>query len=42
MKDSAGKAMLLMTQIKNVDAGIELLSRLADQPIKSLSEIFSR
>ena len=42
MKDSAGKAMLLMNQIKNVDAAIELLSRLADQPIKSLSEIFSK
>jgi transcription-repair coupling factor (superfamily II helicase) len=42
MKDSSGKAMLLMTQIKNVDAAIELLNHLADQPIKSSSEIFSR
>ena len=42
MRDTAGKAMLLMTQIKNVDAAIELLNRLADQPLKSLSEMFSR
>jgi transcription-repair coupling factor (superfamily II helicase) len=42
MKDSAGKAMLLMTQIKTVDAAIELLTKLADQPIKSANEILSR
>ncbi len=42
MRDTAGKAMLLMNQIKTVDAAIELLSRLADQPIKSASEILSK
>lgn len=42
MKDTAGKAMLVMDQIKTVDSAIELLSRLADQPIKSANEILSK
>ncbi len=42
MKDSAGKAMLVIEQIKTVDSAIELLSKLADQPIKSASEILSK
>lgn len=42
MKDTAGKAMLVMNQIKTVDAAIELLSHLADQPIKSTRETLSR
>ncbi|HKZ38443.1 MAG TPA: transcription-repair coupling factor [Chryseolinea sp.] len=42
MKDSAGKAMLVIQQIKTVDSAIELLNPLADQPIKSLNEILSK
>jgi transcription-repair coupling factor (superfamily II helicase) len=42
MRDTAGKAMLVIEQIKSVDAAIELLSRLADQQIKSAKEILSR
>jgi transcription-repair coupling factor (superfamily II helicase) len=42
MKDSAGKAMLVIQQIKTVDSAIELLNRLADQPIKSVNEILSK
>ncbi len=42
MKDTAGKAMLVIDQIKTVDSAIELLSRLADQPIKSANEILSK
>lgn len=42
MKDTGGKAMLVIDQIKSVDAAIDLLGRLADQPIKSSSEILSK
>lgn len=42
MKDTAGRAMLVINQIKTVDSAIELLSRLADQPIKSANEILSK
>ena len=42
MKDTAGKAMLVMDSIKAVDAAIELLSRLVDYPIKSANEILSK
>jgi transcription-repair coupling factor (superfamily II helicase) len=42
MKDVAGKAMLIIGQIKTVDAAIELLSQLADQPTKSVNEIVSK
>ena len=42
MKDTAGKAMLVMDSIKAVDAAIELLSRLVDHPIKSANEILSK
>ena len=42
MKDSAGKAMLVIQQIASVDAAIEVLSLLADQPIKSVSAIVSK
>jgi transcription-repair coupling factor (superfamily II helicase) len=42
MRDTAGKAMLVIEQIKSVDAAIELLSRLADQQTKSAKEILSR
>ena len=42
MKDSAGKAMLVIQQIKTVDTAIELLNRFADQPIKSVNEILSK
>ncbi len=42
MKDSAGKAMLVIQQIKTVDSAIELLNRFADQPIKSFNEILSK
>ncbi len=42
MKDTAGKAMLVIDQIKTVDSAIELLSRLADQPTKSANEILSK
>jgi transcription-repair coupling factor (superfamily II helicase) len=42
MRDTSGKAMLLINQIKTVDGAIELLSQLADQPIKSANEILSR
>lgn len=42
MKDSAGKALLVIDQIKTVDSAIELLSLLADQPIKSFNEMLSR
>ena len=42
MKDVSGKAMLVIGQIKTVDAAIELLNQLADQPIKSANEILSK
>jgi transcription-repair coupling factor (superfamily II helicase) len=42
MKDSAGKAMLAIENIKTVDAAIELLSQMADQMPKSAIEILSK
>jgi transcription-repair coupling factor (superfamily II helicase) len=42
MKDSGGKAMLVVENIKSVDAAIELLSQMSDQSFKSPSEILSR
>lgn len=42
VKDSAGKAMLVVENIRTVDAAIELLSQMSGQPFKSSSEILSR
>jgi transcription-repair coupling factor (superfamily II helicase) len=44
MRDSAGKAMLVVEKIKTVDSAIELLGQLADHPItpKSAKEILSK
>jgi transcription-repair coupling factor (superfamily II helicase) len=42
LKDSAGKAMLIIEHIKTVDSAIELLALLANQPIKSVNEILSK
>jgi transcription-repair coupling factor (superfamily II helicase) len=42
MKDSAGKAMLVIEDIKSVDSAIELLAQMAGQEIKSSKEIFSK
>jgi transcription-repair coupling factor (superfamily II helicase) len=42
MKDSAGKAMLLVDNIKTVDEAIELLSQMNGQAAKSNKEIFSK
>jgi transcription-repair coupling factor (superfamily II helicase) len=42
MKDSAGKAMLLIENITSVDAAIELLAQMSGQTIKSSNEIFSK
>lgn len=42
MRDSAGKAMLLIDDIKTVDGAIELLSQMAGQDISSGREILSR
>jgi transcription-repair coupling factor (superfamily II helicase) len=43
VKDSAGKAMLVVENIKSVDAAIELLSQMTNQTtFKSPSEILSR
>jgi transcription-repair coupling factor (superfamily II helicase) len=42
MKDSAGKAMLIIDAVKTVDAAIELLSRMVGQETKSSKEILSR
>jgi transcription-repair coupling factor (superfamily II helicase) len=42
MKDAAGKAMLVVENIKTVDAAIELLTQMSGQSLKSASEIFSR
>lgn len=42
MKDSAGKAMLIIESIDSVDTAIELLNQMAGPTVKSSSEIFSR
>jgi transcription-repair coupling factor (superfamily II helicase) len=42
MKDSGGKAMLLVESIKTVDSAIELLSQMSGQSFKSAKEILSR
>lgn len=42
MKDSGGKAMLIVENIKSVDLAIDLLSRMAGQESKSSKEILSR
>jgi transcription-repair coupling factor (superfamily II helicase) len=42
MKDSAGKAMLVIENIEIVDTAIDLLSQMAGQISKSASEILSR
>ncbi len=42
MKDSAGKAMLVIQNIGSVDAAIELLSQMSSQRSRSASEILSR
>jgi transcription-repair coupling factor (superfamily II helicase) len=42
MKDSAGKAMLIVENIKTVDVAIDLLSRMAGQETKSSREILSK
>ncbi|MBT1706378.1 transcription-repair coupling factor [Chryseosolibacter indicus] len=42
LKDQAGKAMLLIDDIKTVDAAIELLSKMAGQAPKSAKEILSK
>jgi transcription-repair coupling factor (superfamily II helicase) len=42
MKDSAGKAMLVIEDIKTVDAAIDLMGQMTGQDIKSGSEIFSK
>jgi transcription-repair coupling factor (superfamily II helicase) len=42
MKDSAGKAMLMIENIISVDAAIELLTQMEDQSTKSSKEILSR
>lgn len=42
MKDTAGKAMLLIDDVKTVDAGIDLLSQMSDQDKRSSSEILSK
>ncbi len=42
MKDSAGKAMLIIEDIKTVDAAIEFLSQMAGLETKSSSEIISK
>lgn len=42
VKDSAGKAMLVVEDIKSVDAAIELLTQMSGLPVKSPNEIFSR
>jgi transcription-repair coupling factor (superfamily II helicase) len=42
MKDSAGKAMLVVENISSVDAAIELLAQMSGQSFKSASEILSR
>jgi transcription-repair coupling factor (superfamily II helicase) len=42
MKDSAGKAMLLIESVPSVDGAIEILNQMAGPTVKSSSEIFSR
>lgn len=42
MKDSAGKAMLVVENIKTVDSAIELLAQMSGQSFKSANEILSR
>ncbi len=42
MKDSQGKAMLLIDSIPTVDAAIDLLTQMAGPTVKSSSEILSR
>jgi transcription-repair coupling factor (superfamily II helicase) len=42
MKDSGGKAMLIVDAIKTVDAAIDLLGRMAGQESKSVKEILSK
>jgi transcription-repair coupling factor (superfamily II helicase) len=42
MRDSAGKAMLVIEDIKTVDGAIDLLGHMAGQDIKSGSEILSK
>ena len=42
MRDTAGKAMLVVEEIKTVDAAIELLSQMIGQPLKSANEILSK
>lgn len=42
MKDSVGKAMLVIDPIKTVDAAIDLLNQMVGPSAKSANEIFSR
>jgi transcription-repair coupling factor (superfamily II helicase) len=42
MKDTGGKAMLVIDAIPSVDAAIELLTQMAGPTVKSSREIFSR
>ena len=42
MKDTSGKAMLLVESIESVDAAIELLVQMAGPTVRSSSEILSR
>lgn len=42
MKDSAGKAMLVIEDVKTVDAAIELFNQMAGPTVKSSNEILSR
>lgn len=42
LKDSAGKAMLILEEVPTVNAAIELLSQLAGQATRSVNEILSR
>ena len=42
MKDTAGKAMLIIEGVKTVDAAIEFLSQMAGLETKSPNEIMSR
>lgn len=42
MKDSAGKAMLLIESIATVDAAIELFNQMAGPTVRSSKEIFSK
>jgi transcription-repair coupling factor (superfamily II helicase) len=42
VRDTAGKAMLIVENIQTVDAAIDILSQMADQSIKSTKEILSK